>query len=945
LSEETLVPEMTPDQFASRRDDLRDWLHFAIAESHVLTQAPQLLFQQAFNFSSDSAPVRTARKRFEEGSELRPWLRRINKRGGRSPCLLTLTGHDGGINFCGFSSDGSAIVTTSFDGRLKLWDAASGRELSSLSLGPDPTPCAIAPGGLRVVVMYGHRWWKDTKVLDLADGRDLFSVYARPEPPPEPISLRWGAMKIDLGIGPPEGETYWNTSSVAFSADGKLMVVVGYWYGKWIEYTRIFETTTWEEIATFEGPKVEISYDKGRATFSPDAALLVLSSTRSVRILRVVDGTEVVTLPIGGSITFTSDGRLLVAYGNDSEQDRFVIMVRSWNTTTWTELEPLKLYVGAAGVGAISPDARRIALTSGNTVKICDLAPNAEALSLGEHGQHITCCAFSEDGQRLVTGASGDVKVWDATVTEGSEDAPHNSAVNACTYSPDGSLLATASDDGTAKIWTATGRQVAVIPHGVGVHWAGFSPDGSKLLTRSELRLAMLWDAKTGRNIARMGPHCYHLLSCAYSPDGSRIISGTGVGYVGELWLWDGETGEFILSLDGHKTWINHCLFTADSKRVLSISNDGRMRLWNVRTGKLIAIILGDSDFPPGEFSMQIVKWALSPDGLRIVAGLEDGSVRLWDGKSGKLISALIGQGGRMSACAFSPDGRLLATGNRRDYGSTGRHETCVKLWDAATGAELATLAERRLRGEREIDECTFSPDCKLLFAESSSYGTGDVVGWDIASRAEVVRIAGKPAVRGFSPDGSLMVIGRKTLRIWDIRSWSEVARYMSTGADSVAWNPDGSLLALGELSGDLHVLRIENRTTPATVVEAPRKPRKPRAPRAPRPTATPRAPRAPRAKVPRAEAVSEAQTAHAPVKRRRKTPSPPEVVIEAPAPLEQASTSTHSIVDVPQAHPAANPNRAMELNLKYQEELKRWNALSWWKRLRIKKPVRPSGI
>jgi hypothetical protein len=50
-------------------------------------------------------------------------------------------------------------------------------------------------------------------------------------------------------------------------------------------------------------------------------------------------------------------------------------------------------------------------------------------------------------------------------------------------------------------------------------------------------------------------------------------------------------------------------------------------------------------------------------------------------------------------------------------------------------------------------------------------------------------------------------------------------------------------------------------------------------------------------------------------------------------------------IVDVPQAHPAANPNRAMQLNLEYQEALKRWNSLSWWKRLRVKKPVRPSGI
>lgn len=929
--------EMTSVQIAARRDDLREWLHFATAQSYVLTQAPQLLFQQAFNFSSDSAPVRAARKRFEDGGELRPWLRRVNKRGGRSPCLLTLTGHEERINFCSFSSDGAAIVTTSSDNRLKLWDAASGRELSSLVLGPDPAPCAIAPGGLRVIVSYRHRWWKDTKVFDLTDGRELFSVYAQEEPPAEPISLRW-PPNISLASGPREGESYWDTSATAFSADGTLMAVVGYWYGKWVEYVRIFDTTTWNETATFEGPKVEIPYDTNRVVFSPDASLLVLGSIRSIRILRAADGTEVTTLPTSGGVRFTSDGRLLVARGDnrtfDSRSEPFVVTVRSWDTNNWSELQTLRLYVGKAAVDALSPDAKRIVLTNGNTVKVCDLVPNAKPVTLGEHGQYVTCCAFSEDGNRIVSGAWGDVKVWDATVAEGSEDAPHTNAVNTCAYSPDGSLLATASEDNFAKIWTAEGKEIAAINHNFRVQWAGFSPDGSKLLTRSDSRLLMLWDAKTGEEIARLDPHCYNPLSSSYSPDGSMIISGTGVGGVGELWLRDGATGEFIRRFDGHTSWVNECMFTADSKRVLSVSNDGTMRLWRVRTGKQIAILLDDR--------AHIVPRALSPDGLRIAAGMEDGSVRLWDGKTGKLVANLMGQEGSITACAFSPDGKFLATGNRRAYGSGGRLEPCVKLWDAATGAELATFVARKYIDERTIEACTFSPDSKLLFAESASYVTGEVLGWDVESRAELARIAGKDAVRGFSPDGSLMVTGRRALRLWDVRTWSEIARYVSTGANSIAWNPEGSLLAVGELSGDLHVLKIENHATPESFVKAPPKPRKPRTPREP---GALRAPRTPRAKVVKAETASDAQAYQPRIKRPPKTPSKPEFAVELPSQSEQRSTGTHSVVDVPQAHPAANPNRAMQLNLEYQEALKRWNSLSWWKRLRVKKPERPSGI
>jgi len=94
-----------------------------------------------------------------------------------------------------------------------------------------------------------------------------------------------------------------------------------------------------------------------------------------------------------------------------------------------------------------------------------------------------------------------------------------------------------------------------------------------------------------------------------------------------------------------------------------------------------------------------------------------------------------------------------------------------------------------------------------------------------------------------------------------------------------------------------------------------------------------------------KAETASGARASQPRIKRPRKTPSTPEAVVEAPAHLTQASTRSELIVDGPQAHPAANPNRAMQLNLEYQEALKRWNSLSWWKRLRVKKPERPSGI
>jgi WD40 repeat protein len=439
----------------------------------------------------------------------------------------------------------------------------------------------------------------------------------------------------------------------------------------------------------------------------------------------------------------------------------------------------------------------------------------------------------------------------------------------------------------------------------------------------------MLWDPHTGKEIARLGPHCYRPLWCAYSADGSHIVSGTGVGSYGELWLWDGRTGEFILSFNGHTTWINRCLFTPDGKRVLSVSDDGTMRLWNVSTGEQIAILIDDR--------AHILKWDISPDGAFIAVGMDDHSVKVFNGKTGRLRATLIGHIARVSACAFSSDSKLLATGDSH-------YDSSLKIWDMDSFEERTTLREPHEPNTRTIEQCVFSPDCKLLFARSSVSSKDHLVVWDIASGLELERIVGSVEVLGFSPDQSLTLIGRHPLRLWDVKTLTEVARYLSTGAKSIAWHPGGSMLAVGDLSGDLHILQLENRATTAPPIEAPRKPRKPRAPRAPRAPDAPRAPRKPRSKVMKAEIASDAPASQPRVRRPRKTPATPEVVVEPPAQFAQHSTS-QLIVDVPQAHPAANPNRAMELNLKYQEELKRWNALPWWKRLRVKKPVRPTGI
>jgi len=78
--------------------------------------------------------------------------------------IRTLTGHTNGVTSAAFSPDGRMIVSASVDGALKVWDAENGVCLATFYADAPLMTCAWSPDGVHLVAggevggMYWLRW-------------------------------------------------------------------------------------------------------------------------------------------------------------------------------------------------------------------------------------------------------------------------------------------------------------------------------------------------------------------------------------------------------------------------------------------------------------------------------------------------------------------------------------------------------------------------------------------------------------------------------------------------------------------------------------------------------------------------------------------------------------------------------------------------------------------
>ena len=171
--------------------------------------------------------------------------------------------------------------------------------------------------------------------------------------------------------------------------------------------------------------------------------------------------------------------------------------------------------------------------------------------------------------------------------------------------------------------------------------------------------------------------------------------------------------------------------------------------------------------------------------------------VKPLDGDEGKPRASLEGYTGDVYSIAWSPNGKLLATGS---------DDRTVKLWDAATGKMLADLPGHT----DSICSVAWSPNGKTL---ASSAGDATLKLWDLDTGKLLSSLRGHTGgvyTVAWSPDGKTLASGSddRTVKLW-MALWARNGFDNTLQSAQSVSSPEAGLLFLGDLpvpTVDVHV-------------------------------------------------------------------------------------------------------------------------------------------
>jgi WD40 repeat protein len=450
--------------------------------------------------------------------------------------------------------------------------------------------------------------------------------------------------------------------------------------------------------------------------------------------------------------------------------------------------------------------------------------------------------AISHRGEFVVTSsADGTAKRWNAARGEpllyAAKLVDESKQAWFARVSPDGKVLATGGDDRMLRLRDAVPGRFQTLPGDYAcVFSTAINKEGTILATGHIDGVIRLWDLKTRTQIRKLEGHAHRVWSLAFSPDGTRLVSGGGNwddAVPGEIRIWDTATWKALHEFAAHDDLVFAVAIAPDNKTFATGSRDQSIRTWNIATGKELKTMRQSG-------SVRTLAYAL--DGKRLYSCPTGARLHWWNPTTGEREGEHGLDGIAFERLRLSPDGKFLAVSLKAG----------TKYYPALWSVEKNEIV-RRFKGDLagQINDLAFSPDGKTLAVGGGHYLTNpmfqpgpigpwvrtrrvtqagkqvtvhesvcEIKCWDVATGDPLVELPGPKhwleAVQ-FTPDGSTLitaggVVGQSSeIRLWDTAGLRPKA-VLGGHTNSITcglFSPDGTRFATGSADSTVAIWNV----------------------------------------------------------------------------------------------------------------------------------------
>jgi WD40 repeat protein len=485
-----------------------------------------------------------------------------------------------------FDSEGGRVLSGEPDGTVRLWDYPAGKEKRALNdhrrgatllcLSQDARHFAVAYTSGRVAL------WDAVAGKEISSFLPKLNRIARVMFIPGSKALLVGSESVFGLWDPATGEELRRVEVTGRPLERLFVSPNGrYLAGRGKSPVRLWGVASGKELRSID----PTTFGFGPMAFSRDAQLLAITQGQNIHVWdlnRNRDLHEVVGhCSEVEDVRLLGDGKQLLTTGRDHT-------ARLWDSATgkllrtWKEKQPFRTVLPILPDGSVLvPDQTRLM-----RVEVSADRASARDLMAGLK-EPLNCRAVSPDG-KLLAGQFRDHKIRLLDLRTGTEVRSlerEPSRYYAVCFSPDGKLIASGGRDVPVIVWeTASGRVVNRFdvpnrtgpPATAGGYRLAFTPDGRGLLTVDAQ--AVLWELATQKERWRIGWPNVNLLDAAFSSDGKLAALGSRIGAVMLVETGSGvEVGRF----EGHHAAVAALYFSPDGKTLASGSDDGTAMVWD----------------------------------------------------------------------------------------------------------------------------------------------------------------------------------------------------------------------------------------------------------------------------------------------------------------------------------------------------------------------------